>query len=176
MAAGFIEPLEASALALVELSANMIRDELPMTRDTMALISKRFNAVFNYRWERILEFLKLHYVLTDRRDTEYWRDLSRPDTIPQSLQEQLLLWSQRAPYFNDLIQVEEIFPSASYQYVLYGMGFKSNINNINKASDNVNLGVEKIRDNLEKSRKYASLLLSNRALIDHVFKHGMQKI
>lgn len=176
MAAGFIEPLEASALALVELSANMIRDEFPMTRDTMVLVSKRFNSVFNYRWERIVEFLKLHYVLTERRDTEYWCDMSSPDAIPESLQQQLLLWAQRPPYFNDLIQVEEIFPSASYQYVLYGMGFKSNINSIVKTSDNVSLGLEKIRDNLEKCRKYVSLLPSNRALIDHVFKCGMQKI
>lgn len=176
MAAGFIEPLEASALALVELSANMIRDELPLTHGTMAVVAKRFNSIFSYRWARIVEFLKLHYVLTDRRDTAYWRDMSNPDAIPEELQQLLLLWAQRPPYFNDLIQVEEIFPSASYQYVLYGMGFKSNINGVVKASDNIGLGLEKIKDNLEKSRKYAGLLPSNRELIDHIFKHGMQKI
>lgn len=176
MAAGFIEPLEASALALVELSANMIRDELPLTRDTMELVSKRFNSIFNYRWERIVEFLKLHYVLTERHDTDYWRDMSHPDAIPEQLQQLLLLWAQRPPYFNDLIQTEEIFPSASYQYVLYGMGFKSNINNVVKISHQINLGLSKIRDNIDKSRKYVSLLPSNRELIDHIFKHGMQKI
>jgi len=176
MAAGFIEPLEASALALVELSANMIRDELPMTTDTMCLVAKRFNSAFNYRWERIIEFLRLHYVLTERCDTEYWRDMSSPDAMPEQLREQLLLWAQRPPYYNDLIQVEEIFPSASYQYVLYGMGFKSNINGGFKASDNLNLGLEKIKDNFDKSRKYVSLLPSNREYIDNVFKHGIQKI
>lgn len=176
MAAGFIEPLEASALALVELSANMIRDEFPLTVATMPLVAKRFNSVFQYRWERIVEFLKLHYVLTERRDTEYWRYMSGPDAMPEQLQQQLLLWAQRPPYFNDLIQVEEIFPSASYQYVLYGMGFKSNVSGVVKTSDNVNLGLEKIKDNFEKSRKYVSLLPSNRELIDHIFKYGMQKI
>ncbi|HCS63311.1 MAG TPA: tryptophan halogenase [Cellvibrio sp.] len=176
MAAGFIEPLEASALALVELSANMIRDEFPLTSATMPLVAKRFNSVFQYRWERIVEFLKLHYVLTERRDTEYWRDMSSPDAIPEQLQQQLLLWAQRPPYINDLIQVEETFPSASYQYVLYGMGFKSNVNGVIRASDNVNLGLEKIKDNFERSRKYANLLPSNRELIVHIFKYGMQKI
>ncbi|MDZ4262702.1 MAG: tryptophan 7-halogenase, partial [Pseudomonadota bacterium] len=176
MAAGFIEPLEASALALVELSANMIRDEFPLTGATIPLVAKRFNSVFQYRWERIVEFLKLHYVLTERRDTEYWRDMSSPDAIPEQLQQQLLLWAQRPPYFNDLIQVEEIFPPASYQYVLYGMGFKSNVNGAIRASDNVSLGLGKIKDNFERSRKYVSLLPSNRELIDHIFKHGMQKI
>lgn len=176
MAAGFIEPLEASALALVELSANMIRDELPLTHDTMMVVAKRFNSIFNYRWERIVEFLKLHYVLTDRRDTQYWRDMSHPESIPEQLQQLLLLWAQRPPYFNDLIQTEEIFPSASYQYVLYGMGFKSNINGVVKSSDHLNVGLSKIKENYERARKYVSLLPSNRAVIDNIFKHGIQKI
>jgi len=176
MAAGFIEPLEASALALVELSANMIRDELPLTHETMAIVARRFNNVFNYRWERIVEFLKLHYALSERRDTEYWRDMSNPDAIPEQLQQLLLLWAQRPPYFSDLMQVEEIFPSASYQYVLYGMGFKSSSHGVVKTSDNLSLGLEKFKDNFDKARKYVNLLPSNRALIDHIFKHGMSKI
>lgn len=102
--------------------------------------------------------------------------MSSPDAMPEQLRQQLLLWAQRPPYYNDLIQVEEIFPSASYHYVLYGMGFRSTIDGVLKASDNLNLGLEKIKDNFDKSRKYVSLLPSNREYIDHVFKYGMQKI
>ncbi|BCD96984.1 tryptophan halogenase family protein [Marinagarivorans cellulosilyticus] len=176
MAAGFIEPLEASALALVELSASMIRDELPMTNDTMGLVAKRFNDIFGYRWERIIEFLRLHYILTERRDTEYWRDMCSPDAMPENLRQQLLLWAQRPPYYNDLIQAEEIFPAASYQYVLYGMGFRSDISGVIKTSDNLSLGLEKIKDNFDKSPRCVSLLPSNREYIDNVFKYGIQKI
>jgi len=63
VAAGFIEPLEASALALIELSARMISDELPQNRDLMDIVARRFNERFRYRWGRIVDFLKLHYVL-----------------------------------------------------------------------------------------------------------------
>ena len=38
--------------------------------------------------------------------------------------ELLELWRYRPPSHRDFHQLEEIFPSASYQYVLYGMGFR----------------------------------------------------
>jgi hypothetical protein len=121
LSAGFIEPLEASALALVELSIAMIRDEMPATREDMELVARRFNEAFAYRWARIIDFLKLHYVLSRREDSDYWRDHRRIETQPESLRELLQLWRHRAPSRYDFPRNEEVFPSASYQYVLYGM-------------------------------------------------------
>ena len=88
----------------------------------MNVVAKRFNATTEYRWGRIIDFLKLHYVLTKRTDSEFWRDNVRPESIPERLQELLLLWQYQAPWFHDEFdRVEEVFPAASYQYVLYGM-------------------------------------------------------
>ncbi len=173
MSAGFIEPLEASALALVELSMNMICDEFPVDRDAMAVVAKRFNDVFSYRWERIIDFLKLHYVLTARQDSDYWRDMSASDTASEHLRELLLLWRSRPPHRNDFIQVEEIFPSASYQYVIYGMGFKMDETKLPRTSDNLPVALTRIQETAEKTRKFVAGLPSNRELIDHVMKHGM---
>ena len=72
LAAGFVEPLEASALALVEQSAAMIAEQLPRDRQIMEVVARRFNAKMRHHWQRIVEFLKLHYV-TSVRDDEYWR-------------------------------------------------------------------------------------------------------
>jgi len=82
----------------------------------------RFNALFRYRWDRIGEFLKLHYVLS-RRDEPYWRAPRDPASIPPRLAELLRIWRHQPPSRADLPQMDEIFPAASYQYVLYGMGF-----------------------------------------------------
>ncbi|OZY86016.1 tryptophan halogenase [Cellvibrio mixtus] len=176
MSAGFIEPLEASALALVELSMNMICEEFPVDRSAMSVVAKRFNEVFCYRWERIIDFLKLHYALTERRDSDYWRDMSSPEALPDRLRELLVLWKSRPPHRNDFIQVEEIFPSASYQYVLYGMGFKMDASALPRTSDNLPTALARIRETAEKTRKFLSGLPSNRALIDHVMLHGMPLI
>jgi tryptophan halogenase len=125
MASGFLEPLEASALVLVELAGKMISEELPASRSVMDIVAKRYNETFLYRWDRIIDFLKLHYVLSKRSDSQYWIDNRKPETIPESLQELLRLWRYQPPWHNDFSQREEIFSSASYQYVLYGMGFES---------------------------------------------------
>lgn len=173
MSAGFIEPLEASALALVELAASKIRDEMPLSKTSMSVVAQRFNEMFNYRWQRIIEFLKLHYVLTQRNDTQYWRDAKHPDTIPDSLRGLLSLWQNRPPRRSDFIHHEEIFPTASFQYVLYGMGFFPRQNPLVNESDRIDVAVNHIKSNLEKSRKYVAVLPSNREYINHVMKQGM---
>ncbi|MBU2180624.1 MAG: tryptophan 7-halogenase, partial [Gammaproteobacteria bacterium] len=48
LSAGFLEPLEASALVLVELSAQMISEQLPANRALMDIVAKRFNETFLY--------------------------------------------------------------------------------------------------------------------------------
>ena len=121
LSAGFIEPLEASALALVEQSANILCDHFPSTRQIMDVVSKRFNEKMHYHWQGIIEFLKLHYVLSQRDDSDYWRANRDPSSCPESLTEKLLLWRQQAPWHDDAPRIDELFPSASYQYVLYGM-------------------------------------------------------
>jgi hypothetical protein len=65
LSAGFIEPLEASALAIVEMSAAMVSDDLPATAPAWTS-SPGASTMLSYRWERVIDFLKLHYVLSQR--------------------------------------------------------------------------------------------------------------
>ena len=128
LAAGFLEPLEASAIVLIELSAKMIAEQLPPNRDVMGVIARRYNNTTTYRWGRIIDFLKLHYTLTKRTDTEFWRDNTRPESIPDRLQGLMELWKYQAPWLHDEFdRAEEVFPAASYQYVLYGMGYRTDV-------------------------------------------------
>jgi tryptophan halogenase len=168
MSAGFIEPLEASAIALVELSAAMIRDELPANRAVMATVAKRFNERFSYRWERIIEFLKLHYVLTDRTDSAYWRDHCARESIPERLAGLMELWRYQPPSRYDLVQTEEIFPSASYQYVLYGMGFKTEPRATSCSRDNFEMAHKSFRENATHLEKQMHGLPANRELINYM--------
>lgn len=124
MSSGFVEPLEASAIAMVELGLRMLCDAFPQNRRHMELVAKRYNSRFTYRWQRVIDFLKLHYVLSDRTEP-YWLAQREPSSIPGSLEELLEIWRYQSPSRLDLIENEEIFPSASYQYVLYGMGFNT---------------------------------------------------
>lgn len=121
LSAGFLEPLEASAIVMVELSVDALLEGFPADRDAMALHARRFNDRFRYRWDRIVDFLKLHYV-PGVRDEPYWRAHRDPASIPDRLRDLLALWRTQPPSPADLDHADEIFPAASYRYVLYGMG------------------------------------------------------
>lgn len=171
LAAGFIEPLEASALALVELSAAMIRDELPATRADMEIVAGRFNEAFAYRWQRIVEFLKLHYVLSRRSDSAYWREHREAASQPERLQELLRLWRHRAPNRNDFPRAEEVFPAASYQYVLYGMGFRPEAAGM--PPERMAAAQARQREATVLTRRLLGGLPRHRELIHHIRAHGM---
>ncbi len=125
MSAGFIEPLEASALVLVEMAANFICEEMPSHKAMVPFVAKRFNRVFSHYWQQIVDFLKLHYVLNKREDSDYWLNHQSKQTCSSSLQDMLEQWHYRSPWHGDELLRQELFPIASYQYVLFGMGYST---------------------------------------------------
>lgn len=167
MSAGFIEPLEASALAMVELSITMISEQLPQNRKQMDITAKRFNSRFNYRWQRVIEFLKLHYTLSQRRDSEYWCDNQSTSSIPDRLAELIQLWKYQPPSRYDFIENEEVFPSASYQYVLYGMGHVTSPRTHQTLFENNDIADQFFAKVQLQKQQFSEGLPTNRALINH---------
>jgi hypothetical protein len=173
LSSGFIEPLEASALALVELSAQWLSEMLPASCDALPTLARRFNDVFSYRWARVIDFLKLHYALSRRDDSAYWREHRDPASWPESLRELLPLWRQRPPSRLDFGRIDEVFPAASYQYVLYGMGFRpESAGNEAAARD----AASHLQDAARLAQRMLAGLPPHRALIDHIVRSGLPLI
>lgn len=174
LSAGFVEPLEASSILLVEISAYWIAEKLPQKKSGFAICEKQFNEVFSYRWETIIEFLKLHYCISKRTDTPFWRDNTHRNSIPDELLEKLELWREQCPSVVDFLSRADVFPLESYCYILYGMKFKTATNTI---GDTHLAALEKKIHN--QRRNFSALLHSlpkNRSLIDKIYEYGMQKI
>ncbi|WP_062570389.1 tryptophan halogenase family protein [Pseudoalteromonas arabiensis] len=169
MSQGFIEPLEASALAMVELSISMLSEQMPVNQVHMQLLSDRFNKRFRYRWEQVINFLKLHYVLSSRDDNSYWCDNHHPKSIPIELQNLLTLWQYQAPSRFDFIENEEIFSSPSYQYVLYGMGFKTK-QTTKLDNHTYQMAQQLYQLNRKKIAQYLQKLPTNRLLLKQLQK------
>lgn len=120
LSAGFVEPLEASAIVMIELSLRALTDNFPASMDLLPIHARRFNELFNLRWERIVDFLKLHYALSGRSDP-YWEAHRQQASRSDRLSDLLILWRNQPPSSYDFPMIEELFPAASYQYVFYGM-------------------------------------------------------
>lgn len=121
--AGFFEPLEASALVMTELAALHIARQLPRSKHELAPVSRQFNRSFATKWQRIIDFLKLHYVLSVRTDSDYWQAMANTDSASDQLQDWLYMWQHRPINQHDFLYQDEVFPQASYLYILNGMGF-----------------------------------------------------
>lgn len=175
LSSGFVEPLEASSLVLVELAAAMLSDQLPADRATMDIVAARFNETFEYRWERVVEFLKLHYLLSTR-EGDYWRDHRRAESVPERLRTLLALWRRQPPSRYDLPRVEEIFPWASWQYVLYGMGFRPEPRATTLRADDARRAEDAFREAAGLARKMAAALPSHRELLEHAATRGLPPV
>jgi hypothetical protein len=176
LSAGFLEPLEASAIVMAELAAKSIANLLPDSSDGMSYAARIFNATFRYRWERIIDFLKLHYVLSRRTDSRFWLDNRRRESIPDSLHDGLEYWLHHCPWHEDFSHREEVFSGASYQYILYGMGFRTHTAHWLLNDGDRERARKAIGETARSAASLSATLPHNRDLLDRVRRYGLQKI
>lgn len=128
LSAGFFEPLESTGIMLIEAALKMIGEFLvPGDRGARNAAARSFNRLMSGRFERIVNFLKLHYCISGRTDTPYWRDNVSPASIPEALRDMLAQWRYRPPSRFDFVVDFETFLPPSYHYILYGMGFETQL-------------------------------------------------
>lgn len=168
-AAGFLEPLEASALVMIELAASKLAAQLPACRNNLAPLARQYNQSMVAKWQRIVDFLKLHYVLSDRRDSAYWRAVSNTSSASEQLNDWLCLWQHRTPNLHDFCYQDEIFPLASYWFILCGMNF------VPQSTGNPDEQAQTwVQKNRQRSRQLLAGLPGNRQLIEHIIKQNNQ--
>ena len=166
MSSGFVEPLEATAIMLVEVAARHLSEHLPPNKEVMRVVAKRFNQQMDYRWQRIIDFLKLHYMLTQRPEP-YWQAHTDENSLPISLQDDLAIWKNRGPIKSDFDGVAELFPAASYQYVLYGMGFKPDFSQHSHLYQHKQQAQRLLQQNEQITQQMLKGLPAHREYIEH---------
>lgn len=125
LSGGFVEPLESTGVVLIEVAVGMLAELFPHDGNWDAPAA-RFNALMTQRYENIVNFLKLHYCLS-KRDEAFWRDNREAAGIPDHLRDLLEQWRKRPPGRFDFVLDLEAFAFFNYQYILYGMGFKTDL-------------------------------------------------
>ena len=172
LSSAFFEPLEATGIVLVEVAAVLLANLFPWAGD-IATAARQFNNIMRQRYEGCADFLKLHYCLTERRDTPFWRDNIDPNTISESLKELLDRWKHRPPDVVDFNPNTATFHHSSWQFVLYGMDFKTDLS----AKAGAFRYYEEARKEFANIQRQAGLaaaaLPSHRDLITHIYQNGL---
>ena len=123
LAQGFVEPLEATSILLTDFSAGLLARNFPRMQGDAARLSPYCNEVVAYTCERIIDFIQLHYHLSDRSDSDFWRDNRSAAHLSDTLRERLDRWRLGHPRKSDFFSRFDLFDVDNYLYVLYGMKY-----------------------------------------------------
>jgi len=94
LSAGFLEPLESTSIHLIQDGLTELLTLFPEKSFRRSDIDE-YNRRMGLHFERVRDFLLLHYVATQRDDSEMWRHF-RSLELPDSLQEKITAWTTRA--------------------------------------------------------------------------------
>jgi tryptophan halogenase len=88
LSAGFLEPLESTSLSLIETAVGTLIENFPDS-DFRPELADEFNRQMSIRYESVRDFIILHYKLTNRADSEFWKycsNISIPDTLRHQIE------------------------------------------------------------------------------------------
>ena len=118
LASGFLEPLESTSIHLIQQAILRLTRLLPDAGFDEATVAE-FNRQSDFEYERIRDFIILHYKATTRDDTPFWRYVRDMD-IPDTLQRKIDLWMANGRIFRE---DEELFAEESWIQVFLGQGY-----------------------------------------------------
>ncbi len=117
LSSGFMEPLESTSIHLIQRSIVRFMQMFPSDGVRQPDIDA-FNNQMKFEIENIRDFIILHYHVTNRTDTPFWRHC-RTMEIPESLQHRIDLFKETGRVFK---VPTELFGENSWTQVMLGQG------------------------------------------------------
>ncbi|MES2442121.1 MAG: tryptophan halogenase family protein [Pseudomonadota bacterium] len=118
LASGFLEPLESTSIYLVQMAVAFLLTLLPDSPEIDPALADEYNRVMDVEYDRIRDFLILHYRATERDDAEIWR-YCRAMAIPDSLSDKI----ERFRHRGHIREYRDgLFGPPSWQAVFIGQG------------------------------------------------------
>ena len=117
LASGFLEPLESTSIYLIQAAITSLIELFP-GRTVSPVDRDEFNRLIDLEYDRIRDFLILHYHATRRSDTPFW-DYVRTMEVPDTLAEKIELFRRRGRVVK---YREGVFLDASWIAVYVGQG------------------------------------------------------
>jgi 2-polyprenyl-6-methoxyphenol hydroxylase-like FAD-dependent oxidoreductase len=149
---GFIEPLEATALHLVQETVEGFIDTYEKG-GFGALHRQVFNKSISDRFEAVRNYIVAHYRVNSRTDTEYWIQNGRNENISESLRAIINTWVTGKNLSDELERqkIDQYYPSISWHCLLAGYGIYPDQGQLKPGNELANkYKLEEIRSFIER--------------------------
>ena len=117
LSSGFLEPLESTSIHLIQTAIARLIDFFPAQRFSAVDIDE-YNRLSRFEYERIRDFIILHYHLNERTDSPFWT-ACREMAVPETLQAKLMLFRTHGRI---LRENNELFSEVAWLQVMLGQG------------------------------------------------------
>jgi tryptophan halogenase len=117
LASGFLEPIESTSIHLIQRGIIRLMQMFPADGIRQTDIDE-YNSQTRAEIEHIRDFIILHYKVTNRRDTPFWKHCAEMD-VPPSLQHRIDLFRETGRVFRI---PNELFAENSWIQVMLGQG------------------------------------------------------
>ncbi len=122
LAGGFLEPLESTGLWFIEDGVDLLCELFPKLGD-MTHCRHMYNEICDRRYKENADFINLHYCLTQRDDSPFWREIRKPERLSPTLKQRLDTWNTKLPSRSDTKHTNALYGYINYEYILFGMGW-----------------------------------------------------
>jgi tryptophan halogenase len=119
LASGFMEPLESTSIHLVQTGLSRLINLFPDSGFNPDNIAE-YNRQSRFEFERIRDFLVLHYHLNQRSDNDFWIR-RREMVVPESLQRKMDMFRGSGRIYRD---ADELFAEVAWLQVMLGQGIE----------------------------------------------------
>jgi tryptophan halogenase len=119
LSCGFIEPLESTSIHLIQRAVIRLLQMFPYDGIREPDVNE-FNSQMKFEIDNVRDFIILHYHVTNRTDTEFWRQCRDMD-IPDSLKHRIELFKGSGRVFK---VPTELFGENSWIQVMLGQGLE----------------------------------------------------
>jgi hypothetical protein len=164
LSTGFLEPLESTSIYLVQSGLGrlmaLLQSGAPIAPKTVA----GYNAGLVRQFERIRDFIILHYCLTERRDSAFWRDMAGM-ALPDTLEYKLHAWREAGVLHQ---YDEEGFDEASWLAVHAGMEHWPRRTDPTFAAGPIEASSAWLRERRQQMAAVAGTLPTHAAYLQHV--------
>ncbi|MES2150611.1 MAG: tryptophan halogenase family protein [Pseudomonadota bacterium] len=120
LASGFMEPLESTSIHMVQAAVSQLIEFFP-DRGFNQVDIDEYNRQTRFHYERIRDFIILHYHVNQRDDSEFWKQCATME-VPATLKEKIALYATHGRVFR---YNNELFTEVAWQQVMQGQNLQT---------------------------------------------------